>query len=321
MSGQGTKIVAASVLVLLAIAGAWLWLRFSLESEVQRMLARIERDSKGAVKVTAGEVSVEPILRRATLRQVVVELRSSQNKSVTLRVDGLDVKQWKPVGDGSSLLREQALEWHDITSPQLNAALARMPDSVKKLTGGTLAFDFSHSMSYRPEQENELDLDATVSCAKLGQLGLRLTTSGIDLKRLDQITREQQARGVFDPVLQSRMLPAFAQAWLRGARLSVRNAGLFEVIVALSAARDGLTWDQERRKMQQQLRLKCASEPWTRRVCPALATFLERPKSLSLTLAPMAPVELSGLRMTALSGGPAAVMDQLRLSLVANQEP
>jgi hypothetical protein len=325
MSGKSrAKVVAACVLVLVAAAGAWLWLRASLESEVSRTLERIERDSRGAVKVTAGDVSVEPIRRRATLRQVAIELRSPQGKPVTLRVGALDVKQWKPLGDGSSLLREQALEWHGVTSPQLDAQLARMPASVQKRTGETLAFDLSHHTSYHPEQENELDLDASVSCAKLGQVGLHLTTSGIDLKQLDRLAREQPAGAApsaLEPVLQSRMLPALAQARLREARLAVRSAGLFEALVAVLAARDGLTWDQERRKMQQQIRLKCAAERWSQRLCPALATFLESPKSLSLTLAPASPVALSGLPVTALSDGPAAVMDQLGLTLAANQEP
>jgi hypothetical protein len=321
-------VVAACVLALAAAAsGLWWWLRSSLQDEVYRTLERIERDAKGAVKVKAGDVSVEPVLRRATLRNVSVDLKSPQGNPITLHVDTLNVKKWTQLGDGSHLLREQALDWHGVTSPQLDAQLAHAPASVRKFTGDAPSFDLSHSTRYRPEHENELELDAAVSNARLGQVGLQLAMSGIDLKQLDQIARDQQAHGgqaALDPVLSSRMLPALGQTRLRSMRLVVRNAGVFEALVALSAAKDSLTWEQERHKLQAQLQHKCGTalaDKWTRRLCPALTTFLENPKSLSLALAPATPVALSGVPMTALSGGPGAVMDQLGLTLVANQEP
>ena len=329
MSGKSrVGVVSAPVLalVVVAAAGAWLWLKSSLRDEVYRTLDRIESDSKGAVKVKAGDLSVDPILRRATLRDVTIELKPPQGAPVTLRVDELDVKKWEQLGDGSNLLREQALAWHGLRSPELDAQIAHASEPLKKVVGDALVFDVAHHVSYQPEQDNGFELDATATCLKLGQLTLHFSASGIDLRQLNQVARDQQARGrprALAAEIRNRSVAAVVGAKLRGARLAVRSAGLFEAIVAIEASRAGVSVAQARRNMQEQVRQKCAAplaEPWTKRICPALTSFLDNPKSLSLTLAPAKPVALSGVAMAALSSGPGAAIEQLGLSLAANEE-
>jgi hypothetical protein len=329
MSGKSrVGVVAALILALVvaATAGMWLWLKSSLRSEVYRTLDRIERDSKGAVKVKVGDLSVDPILRRATLRDVTIDLKSPQGTPVTLRVDTLDVKKWEQLGDGSNLLREQALEWHGLRSPELDAQLTQASGLLKKVIGDALVFDVVHRVSYRPERDNEFELDATVTCAKLGQLTLHLSATGIDLRQLNQVARDRQARGrppALDAEMRNRAMAAVAGAKLQGARLAVRNTRLFDAIVAIEASRAGVSTEQARRNVQEQVRQKCGAplaEPWTKRICPALTSFLDSPKSLSLTLAPAKPVALSGVAIAALSNGPGAAIEQLGLNLTANEE-
>jgi hypothetical protein len=326
MSRQGWIRVLAVVALIVAIAfGAWLWLRYSLRREVRRAIERIESDSGGAVKVSAADVSVDPIARLVTLRGVAIDLNAKQDAPTALCVDTLSVTKLTPLV-GSRLPRELALEWHGVRSPSLDAWLAQMPDSVKKLVGDAPVFDVSHSVRYRPESENALDLEIVAS-SRLGEVSLRLAANGVDLSKVERIARERkerQGRALTSSEIQGLLFGALVQMQLRGARLNVRNAGLVEAIVAVQAAQRKTTEDAVRRSIQDYLRKKCdapRAESWTQRICPPLRAFLDKPRSLQLVLEPAAPVGLLEVQLAAMGGGGDAVLKKLGLSLVTNQEP
>jgi hypothetical protein len=326
MSRQGWMRALPVVALIVAIAlGAWLWLRQSLRREVHRAIERIEGDSGGAVKVSAADVSIDPIRRLVTLRGVAIDLNAKQDAPTALRVDTLSVTKLTPLA-GSRLPRELALEWHGVRSPTLDGWLAQMPDSVRKLVGDAPVFDVSHSVRYQPESEHALDFEIVAS-SRLGEVSLRLAANGVDLGKVEQIAREQkerQGRALSSSQIQGLLLGALMQTQLRGARLNVRSAGLIEAIVALQAVRGKTTEDAVRRSVQDYLRKKCdgpRAGSWTRRICPPLRAFLDKPRSLQLVLEPAAPAGVLEVQLAAMGGGGDAVVRKLGLSLVTNQEP
>jgi hypothetical protein len=314
--------IALAAAAVVALAGTWLALQYALRRAVYQAIDKIQRDSDGGVALKVGDVSVNPLLQQATLSDVSIELKGAAGPASNFHVNTLKVVRWKKL-DGSKFLRELTLEWRGVRSPQFDWQLASASPGVKKILGDSLLFDVTHTSIYRPEQQHALDVDASFSSAKLGTLSLHLATSGIDVKELERLAREQKAhqpgRGG-NAQIQASLQAALMQAQLRDASLGLRNAGAFEAFLASQAAATNTTPEEQRRQLKETLRARCAAptvEAWLKRMCPALTTFVDEPQSLRLTLVPAAPVPL----VEALAGGVDTLVERVNLKLVANEKP
>ncbi|MBN2369747.1 MAG: hypothetical protein JXO72_04610 [Vicinamibacteria bacterium] len=317
-------IASLVVLLIMAAVGLWIGLSRSFRRNVYRTAEKIERESKGALKIGLGDVDVSPFGRRVVLHDVSLEFNKKTREPLIVNIGAIDVKKWTQIRSGGDFTREQEIEFHRISSPQLDAHVALAPPAVKKRLAAPITFDGEYRASYQPEEQKEFRLDVSVSSAQLGALSLDLDVSGLDLAKLEQMGRDAKIRqtGAVHRQLQQGALTLLAELRIHGARIVLRNSGLMEVVYCLEAADKGATPDEARRRMLDRLRGECdkRAEPWMRSLCEPLIIFIEKPKSIRLALDPPSPVDVAGLPAQLMTGGPQSVIDRLGLRLAANEE-
>jgi hypothetical protein len=318
-------IVSLVALVVIAVVGLWFGLSRSFRGKIYRAAEKIERESDGALKIGIGDVDVSPFGRRATLRDVSLEFKKTPRGPLAVNFGSIDVKRWKQIKSGSEFMREQEVEFHQVSSPQLDAQIAQAHPVVKERLAAHTTFEGAYNVSYHPEKDSELRLNASVSSSNLGALSLALAVSGLELAKLEQLSRDMKLRradAAADPQAQKSALALLMELKIHEVRVALKNGGLMDVLWALDAAEKSTTPDDARRKILSQLRGECSkrAEPWMQSLCRPLVAFVEKPQSMSIALKPSSPVEVASLPAHAMAGGPQAVIDQLGLELKANED-
>jgi hypothetical protein len=318
-------VVSLVALVVLATVGLWFGLRHSFRRRILRAAEKIERESQGAMKISIGDVDVSPFGRRGTLHDVSLEFQETPRGPLVVDFDSIDVKKWKQVKTGDEFIREQEVEFRQVSSPQLDAQIAQAPPEVRKRLAAPISFDGAYGMSYQPEKEHDLRLDASVSQASLGELSLDIAVSGLSMKKLEQLSREMKSQRADAAVAQQGQQNAMAllmELKIHKIHIVLRNDGLMDVLYALEAADKGITPDDARRKMLGRLRGECdkRAEPWMQSLCGPFVAFADEPRSIRIALEPASPVEVASLPAYAMTGGPQAVIEQLGLKLTANED-
>jgi hypothetical protein len=325
--GRKIAVVIVSVLALALVvaAGVWFGVRHALRRNVFRAVEKIERDSKGVLKAEIGDVSFDPLSFRMALQNVRLSIRAPQG-AYAIRFLEIRVKKWRRLKSGSDVFREQALEFSGVSSPQIDALLANALPAAMAHLGKSISLDGAYSASYAPEKDDELRLDAAVSSPRLGAMSLGLVASGIDLVEVEKFAKEARAAEVSaasGPQLKSRGLEILMKTKVHEAHIAIRDRGLMKLIWALQAARAGVTTEDARRRALITIRSDCAEpkkDAWMALMCDPMLAFVEQPKSLRLSIAPSAPLAVSGLGIGLMMSGPQAVIEQLGLTLVANED-
>jgi hypothetical protein len=327
-SGRRLAVVAAAIAAfsIVAVLGVWLGVPFVLRREVRRTVQRIERDSNGALNITVGGIDIHPLTRRTTLRDVVMRFKAPQG-TIALNVASIDVKKWRRLRwSGSEVLREQSLIFHGLSSPQIDRWLGPSQLSLSERVGASILFEAEYNSSYHPEKDNGMAGHVSLSSPKIGALSADFTLNGIDLVKLEQFARDaktRSARPTVDQEIERRGTELLTSMKIQGAQLLLRDSGLMELVWATTAALKGVSPQEARQNMGAALAAACGklkAEPWMKTLCDPLASYLDAPRSLRLTVAPSTPCEAARVAALAMTSGPQAVIDRLGLTLTANQD-
>lgn len=313
------QVVAVSIVAVILILGvtAWIGANLYVRSKAKKLLADVERDSKGLVKVEVGEISANPFLWRVTLSDVEVVYRTKTGDAPSsLHFDQFRLIKWMSKNNF-------AVDFEGLSSPQWERFLddPSVPAKIKTILAPPIQLSGEISTRYIKDPSNEVNCHIGVRLRDTVKFDFDLHVTELNLAAIENAIkgRDDDESGSFYQVLKTQIRFLVLPTKIHRVRIALANKGLIKAVMEAIAERLGKTPDQYIEEQIQIIQAGLRSSPAFQRFDKPLVDFVRNPNSIELIVEPQPPLNWSEMVIVAEGGAkPEALVERLGVTLNVN---